>query len=165
MPQISQLSEIYASQIFWLLLVFGIIFFAIGLGMVPKIEATVDQRDHKIAEDLAAADRARKAAEATEADYTAKIAEARAVAQRATTDAKNAATAELEVKMKAADAVTAEKLATAEAQLDAARVQALGQIEGVAAQATQEIVQRLSGITIDGATAATAVRDALAKAA
>jgi F-type H+-transporting ATPase subunit b len=110
MPQISQLSAIYASQIFWLLVVFGIIYFFIGRGMVPKIEATVDKRDHQIAEDLAAAERARKSAEATEADYTARIVEARAVALKA----------------------------------------------------TQEIVQRLSGIAIDRDTAAAAARDALA---
>ena len=162
MPQISQLSAIYASQIFWLLVVFGIIYVFIGRGMVPKIESTVEQRDHKIAEDLAAADRARKAAEATEADYVARIAEARAVAHRATDDAKTASTAELEVKLKAADAVTHDKMAAAEAQLDAARAQALGQIEDVAAEATQEIVQRLSGITVDRPTAAAAARDALA---
>jgi F-type H+-transporting ATPase subunit b len=162
MPQISQLSEIYASQIFWLLVVFGIIYFFIGRGMVPKIAATVDERDHKIAEDLAAADRARKAAEATEADYTARIAEARAEAQRATVDAKTAASAELEAAMKAADAVAHNKLAAAEAQLDAARAQALSGIEDVAAEATQEIVRRLSGIMVDRDTAAAAARDALA---
>ena len=165
MPQIDQLSQIYASQIFWLLVVFGIIYFVIGRGMMPKIEATVDARDHKIAEDLAAADRARKTAEATEADYTARIAEARAIAQKATADAKSAAAAELEAKTKAADAATAEKLAAAEAQLEAARQAALGQIESVATEATQEIVQRLSGIVIDRDAAEAGARAALAKAA
>ncbi|MBV9840254.1 MAG: ATPase [Sphingomonadaceae bacterium] len=165
MPQIDQLSQIYASQIFWLLVVFGIIYFVIGRGMMPKIEATVDARDHKIAEDLAAADRARKSAEATEADYTARIAEARAIAQKATAEAKSAAAAELEAKTKAADAATAEKLAAAEAQLEAARQAALGQIESVATEATQEIVQRLSGIVIDRDAAEAGARAALAKAA
>jgi F-type H+-transporting ATPase subunit b len=165
MPQISQLSQIYASQIFWLLVVFGIIYFVIGRGMVPKIEATVDQRDHRIAEDLAAADRARKAAEATEADYSARIVEARAVAQKATVDAKTAASAELEAKMKIADAAAHEKMAAAEVQLAAARAQALAGIEDVAAQATQDIVQRLSGIAVDPDTAAAAARAALAQAA
>ena len=162
MPQISQLSAIYASQIFWLLVVFGIIYVFIGRGMVPKIESTIEQRDHRIAEDLAAADRARRAAEATEADYTARIADARAEAQKATAEAKSVSTAELEVKMKAADAVTHEKLAAAEAQLGEARARALAGIEDVAAEAVQEIVQRLSGITIDRSTAAAAARDARA---
>jgi F-type H+-transporting ATPase subunit b len=59
MPQISQISEIFASQLFWLIVSFGLIYFVIGRGMFPKIEATVEQRDRRIAEDLAAAERAR----------------------------------------------------------------------------------------------------------
>ena len=53
MPQIDQLPDIFWSQLFWLAIVFGIIFFVIGRGMLPKIEATVDARDAKIADDLA----------------------------------------------------------------------------------------------------------------
>ena len=35
MPQIEQLPFIFFSQLFWLAVVFGIIFFVIGRGMVP----------------------------------------------------------------------------------------------------------------------------------
>ncbi len=52
MPQITQLPEIFASQLFWLLMVFGFIFFVIGRGMLPKIQSTVEDREKKIAEDL-----------------------------------------------------------------------------------------------------------------
>ena len=58
MPQIAQLLETYASQIFWLLIVFGAIYFGIGRGMLPKIEATVDARQTRVAGDLAAAEAA-----------------------------------------------------------------------------------------------------------
>ena len=37
MPQIAQLAETYASQIFWLLLIFGFVYFVIGRGMVPRV--------------------------------------------------------------------------------------------------------------------------------
>jgi F-type H+-transporting ATPase subunit b len=60
MPQIAQLAETYASQVFWLLLFFGFTFFVIGRGMVPKVMATVDLRERQISDDLAAAEAARK---------------------------------------------------------------------------------------------------------
>ena len=60
MPQINQLPDIFFSQLFWLLVVFGIIYFWIGRGMVPKIQSVVEDRDRKIADDLAAAQRARE---------------------------------------------------------------------------------------------------------
>ena len=42
MPQLSQLGEVLLSQLFWLAIALGFIFFVIGRGMVPKIQATVD---------------------------------------------------------------------------------------------------------------------------
>ena len=71
MPQITQLSIIFASQLFWLAVVFGILFFGIARTMVPKIQATVEARENKIAADLASAQAARAAAEDTEAKYRA----------------------------------------------------------------------------------------------
>ena len=53
MPQIAQLTAdnwYLASQLFWLLVVFAGIYAVIGRGMLPKIEATVDARDRKVAD-------------------------------------------------------------------------------------------------------------------
>ena len=72
MPQIAQLAETFSSQIFWLLIVFGLVFFVIGRGMVPKVLDTVGQRDNQIASDLAAAQAARDAADEQEAAWRAR---------------------------------------------------------------------------------------------
>ena len=40
MPQLAQLALVYQSQWFWLLLVLGAIYFFVGRGIVPKVEAT-----------------------------------------------------------------------------------------------------------------------------
>ena len=48
MPQLSQLSEVFLSQLFWLAVALGFIFFVIARGMVPKIHATVEERESKI---------------------------------------------------------------------------------------------------------------------
>ena len=80
MPQLSQLSEVILSQLFWLAITLGFIYFVIGRGMLPKIQSTVELRDTQIAEDLAAAEAAR-----TEADEQAALLPVggRRVAQRA----------------------------------------------------------------------------------
>ena len=59
MPQLSQIGAIYASQLFWLAIVFALIYFGIGKAMVPRIERTIDDRNARIAGDLAAAQAAR----------------------------------------------------------------------------------------------------------
>jgi len=162
MPQIAQIAATYASQIFWLLIIFGLIYFVIGKGMLPKIEATVDARDQKIASDLAAAEAARVKADETEAAYRARIEEARAAALKATQEAKAASAVEAEKRVKAADAELASKAAEADAALKAAQARALAEIESVAAEAAQEIVAKVSGIEVDKSAAEGAVKAALA---
>jgi F-type H+-transporting ATPase subunit b len=84
MPQLNQLSDVFLSQLLWLALVLGFIYFVIARGMVPKIQATVEQRDQRIADDLAAAERAKAEADATEEAYRAKMDESRAEAMKLT---------------------------------------------------------------------------------
>src|SRR5687768_2452013 len=88
MPQISQLAATYASQIFWLLLTFGIVFVVIGLGMVPKIQGTVDTRDKTSAGDLAAAEAARVAADRAEEEWRNRENAIRAEAQKVIAEAR-----------------------------------------------------------------------------
>src|SRR5919107_3337049 len=102
MPQIEQLPYIFFSQLFWLLVVFGIIFFGIGRGMLPKIQSTVDAREKKIAEDLERAQAARAAAEETEQAWRARMDAARAEAARLAQEAKQASARETEKRVKAA---------------------------------------------------------------
>src|SRR5262245_61784456 len=107
MPQIAQLPVIFFSQLFWLLVVFGFIYFVLGRGMVPKIRATVDAREKRMADDLEAAQIARAAADETEAAWRARMDAARADAARIASEAKQTSARDTEAKVKAA----ADKLA------------------------------------------------------
>jgi F-type H+-transporting ATPase subunit b len=162
MPQIAQIVDTYASQIFWLLIVFGLIYFGIGQSMLPKIEKTIEARDAKIAGDLAAAEAARAKADETEEGYRAKMVTARAEALKATQAAKAASAADAEKRVKAADAELAAKGAEADARIKSAQANALAGIEDVATEAAQEIVAKVSGAVVGRDDAAGAVKAALA---
>jgi F-type H+-transporting ATPase subunit b len=164
MPQIDQIASIYASQLFWLVVVFALIYFGIGKAMLPKIQRTVDDRDAKIAGDLAAAKAAREAADQADNAYQSGLVASRNEAQAAAAAAKAQATAASEVRIKAADAEIAQRVAHAEAALASARIAAVGQIELVAIEATQDIVERVAGLSVDKGQAAAAVADAMARA-
>lgn len=164
MPQIAQLAEFASSQIFWTLIFFGITFFVIGRGMVPKVMSTVEMRDKQIADDLAAAQAARDAADEQEEAWRKRENENRAKAQAAIADAKAKAAKKTETKLANAQKKIDEKLATAEAEIAAARTSAMAEIEDVAAEATQDIVARLSGETVDKNAARAAVQKAMTNA-
>jgi F-type H+-transporting ATPase subunit b len=158
MPQITQLPLIFFSQLFWLLLVFGIIFFGIGRGILPKIQSTVDAREKKIAGDLEQAQAARAAADETEAAWRARMEAARAEAGRLAQDAKQKSAQDTEKKVKAAADKLNAKVETSEAKIRESLAAARAEIETVAAEATREMVQRLTGIKVDTKEAAIAVK-------
>lgn len=158
MPQINQLPDVALSQFFWLLLVLGLIYFGIGKAMLPKIQSTVEMRDRRIADDLAAAQAARAAADETEAAYRARIDASRGEALKLAAEAKKASARASEERIRAATAETAAKVEAAEARIRAATDSALGEIESVAAEAVQDMVSRLAGLSVSGEEAAAAVK-------
>jgi len=162
MPQLEQLGDVAYSQFFWLLLVLALIYFGIGYGMLPKIQSTVDKRDKRIADDLAAAQGARSAADETERAYRARIDESRAEALKMAAAARASSAQATEERMHAANAESARKIEKAEARIRKAADAALADIEKVAAEAARDMVQRLAGVSVSDAEAAKAVKAAMA---
>jgi len=158
MPQLNQLPEIFWSQLFWLAVVFGIIFFAIGRGTVPKIQGTVDLREKRIADDLERAQAARQQADETEAAWRGRMDAARSDAARIAQEAKQASALETEAKVKAAADQINAKVDSAGARLREAVTSARAEIQAVAAEATREMVQRLTGLRVDATDAEAAVK-------
>ncbi|MDP1025664.1 ATPase [Sphingomonas sp. KR1UV-12] len=159
MPQISQIAATYASQIFWLLITFGLLYFVVGRGMVPKIVATVDAREARVAGDLAAAETARLEADRTEEAWRADMDAARVAALAETSKAKAQATASAEQQVKAADADLAERLGHHDLAIANAKAEALANLETLSAEAARDLVAKLAGIEVSVDQAAHAVRE------
>jgi len=161
MPQINQLPDIFFSQLFWLLVVFGIIYFWIGRGMVPKIQSVVEDRDRKIADDLAAAQRAREQAEAAEEAYRQRIDTSRSEALKVAQEAKHQAALDTEKRLKTIDEKIGKRVAEAEEKIRAAADAARRELEPVAAEAASELVAKLTGQNIAATDAEPAVKAVL----
>src|SRR3546814_16821221 len=109
MPQISQLAATYSSQIFWLLLIFGFVFFAIGLGMFPKVESTVDARDKRISDDLEAAKAASARADELEEESRIQTGEDRAAEHKIPQLAKEQAATAADRRLADADGTSSDR--------------------------------------------------------
>ncbi|HET7154439.1 MAG TPA: ATPase [Hyphomicrobiaceae bacterium] len=162
MPQINQLADVLYSQLFWLLLTLAVIYFGIGRAMMPKIQSTMDARNSRIADDLALAEAARRDADLTEQAYRARMAESRAEALKVTGSAKQDSARATEAQVAEADAAIRGRVEGAEARVRAAAQAAMAELENVAAEAAQDMVTRLAGVTVSKADAAQAVKDARA---
>jgi F-type H+-transporting ATPase subunit b len=135
----------WAGEIFWMLVVFGLLLFLFARVFVPRIGGTIAAREDKIGGDIGEARRLRDEAEAQSRDAADELAQARARAQKLAADAKAAAAAESMARQGEEEARLAQVLAEAEAGIAAARADAMGHVRTIAADAAQAIVQRLTG--------------------
>lgn len=159
MPQLEQLPFIFTSQLFWLLVVFGLLYFGIGKAMLPKIQSTVAAREQKIAEDLERAERARAKAEQAEEAYRARMDSVRAEVAKRTQEAKQTAARKTEKRVRKAAGTIAARTEAAEARIREAREASKAEIEAVAVDAAQQLVGKLTGMNIGREQAAAAVKD------
>jgi F-type H+-transporting ATPase subunit b len=162
MPQIAQLGEFYASQIFWLVVFFGLAFLIVGRGMVPKVMDTVAHRDKQISDDFAAAERARREADTEEEAWRTRENARRAEAQGVIAEARAEATATAETRLGETQRGLDVQLAAAEARIADALKAAGAEIENVATDAARDVVARVAGITVDDGAARMAVKEKLA---
>ena len=161
MPQFDQIGEIYASQLFWLAIFFGAMFFIVGRGMLPRIVSTVDARNQKIDDDLKIADEARNRAAALEDDYRHEMDRARSAAAGVSAEAKAKAAVSTEASIKKADEAIDVKVNVALAKIGEARAVARGQIETIAAEAVEAMVERVAGLRAGPGRALEAVKQEL----
>jgi F-type H+-transporting ATPase subunit b len=160
MPQF-ELST-FLPQMVWLAIFFAILYFGIVQLTLPKVGRVIEAREAQVAGDIAQAQAAKDQADRMATAYDQGVAEAQDKARANVAEARTRASAALEERLKAANAATEARMAEADRALAEARTSALGQIEGVAADAAADIVERLTGARPTADEAAGAARAALA---
>lgn len=141
----------WPGQMVWMLFIFGVMFVLFSKVFVPRVGGTIDSREGQIAGDIAEARRLKDEAEGQAAAAAAETAEARSRAQRLAADAKAKAQAAAATRQAKEEAKLNEKLAAAEAQVSAARDQAMSHVKGIASDTAKAIVEKLTGQAADAA--------------
>jgi len=162
MPQISQLMDTFFSQVFWMLVFFGLTFIVVGRGMVPRVMGTMTDRNTRIADDLSAAQAARTAADAEQEAWLETEAAQRARAHELVVAAKHNAAIATQKQLSETSARLEAQLVAAETRIAGARKAALSEFEAVAADVTQDIAQRVAGLSVSAEDARGAVKGSFA---
>ena len=162
MPQLNQLALVAYSQFFWLLVVLGLIYFGIGKAMLPKIQSTVDAREARIADDLAAAEQARAEADATEEAYRLRMDESRADAGKLTAKAKADGAKSTEARVAEAAAAIQAKAIDAETRIRASRAAAVRELEQLAGELAKDIAGKVAHVSVSQDEANQAVKAVMA---
>jgi F-type H+-transporting ATPase subunit b len=138
-------SETFPSQLLWLAISFGALYYYMSKKALPKVGAVIQLRKERIAKDLDDATAMQQKADAAAAAHQKSLTEARARAQGVAQAARDQLAAETEARRHALDAELAAKLAAAERQIAETRAQAMANVGAIAKDAAGAIVERLIG--------------------
>jgi F-type H+-transporting ATPase subunit b len=138
-------SETFASQLLWLAIAFGLLYYVMSRMALPRVAAVMESRSQRIAGDLAEAERLRAESEAAGAAYEKSLNDARNKAKAIAQEMRGTLTAESETQRKKLEAELHERLAAAEATIRAKTAEAMSNVRGIAADTAIVIVERLTG--------------------
>jgi F-type H+-transporting ATPase subunit b len=139
MPQLD--FSTFPNQIFWLMITLVVIYLILSRIALPRIGSVLAERAGTVTNDIAAAEELKKRAVAAEAAYDKALADARAEANRIIAAAKADMQAELDVKLRKADAEIAALSAESERGLAEIRDSAMASVGEVARATAREIVE------------------------
>jgi F-type H+-transporting ATPase subunit b len=137
--------ETFPSQIFWLVVTFGLLFIVLWRNTLPMIAGTIGARRNQIEGDLGAAETRRKDAAAALQSYETALSGAKSRAHQLADENKKRVVAEIEAMKNAADRESQSAMAAAEKRIAAQRANAVAGVQTAATAAAADIVERLLG--------------------
>lgn len=143
MPQLD--FSTWGNQIFWLVLTLLAIYFVLTRLALPRIAATLSERQGTITNDIAAAEDLKAKAKAAEEAYDKALVDARGEAHRIVAEAKAEIQKELDAAIAKADAEIAAKAAESEKAIAEIRAGAAEAVKEVARDTAQAIVAAMGG--------------------
>jgi F-type H+-transporting ATPase subunit b len=149
----------YPTQIFWLVIFFGLLYLLMSKVALPKMGAVLEKRAARIEGDLVRAQALKDETESAIQAYEKALADARAKAQNIAAETRNKMTAEMDAERAALDKTLAAKVADAEERITVAKTSAMKDVGAVAAETAAEIVAELTGSKVTKAAAAQAIAD------
>lgn len=141
-------SSTFASQLLWLAIAFGLLFILMSRVAIPRISGIIEARKDKIAKDVAEAGRLKAETDAAILAYEEALAAARKKAAVIAAEAHKALSAEIDAKRHAAEAVLAEKLVVAEAQIGEIKARALLEVDSIARDTAEAVLGILTPVPV-----------------
>lgn len=144
----------FASQIFWLVITFGLFYLFLKRVVMPRLAVIFDTRSSRISQDIDQANRLKSEADAAVATYEQELAEAKANANAIGQQARDSAKDEAETARKKVEAGLEAKLAEAEGRIASIKTAAMKDVGAIAESTAGAIIEQLVGKADKSAVAA-----------
>ena len=158
MPQLDP--STFGSQLFWLAICFISLFIVLSVLILPRIASTLSTRRNRMQDDLEAAERLRDEAASALTSYEEALADARANAVKLAQQVRLDVQGDMDKQKAELDAQIDSRVGEAEARIAASRADAMSNIEDLAKSIVGEIVETVSGQSVDDKSIEAALKSA-----
>lgn len=138
----------FLPQFFWLTVSFVFLYVIMAFVALPRIGRVLNERKLSIENDLNAAERARTEAEQARQEYEDSLHNARDSARVLVVEALQASTDASQQRLEELERETDRRISETRGSIDAARSEALANLQGVAAEAARLATSRLIGADV-----------------
>ena len=157
MPQLDP--KYWASQVFWLILVFVILYIALSKFYLPKIKSNLDNRENKIKEDLENAYKFKEQSEAKLKEYGLILDKAKKEVNKIHFDSKNALDKNIQSKKEVIEKEIEKEILKAQKEISELKKSSISSIKNISENITANIIENISGDKLNESSVKSAVEE------
>ena len=157
MPQLNP--EFWISQIFWLVVTFGLLFIVLSKFILPKISNNLETRKSQILENIETAEKQREDSDVKLKEYDEILSKSKLEANSIFNQAREKALKDISAKREILDNQIDNEIAEAEKEIDILRKNAPDKINKIAIETSSELLQKLIGAEVNNSSISAIVDD------
>ena len=161
MPQLDP--TYWASQGFWLILIFTLLYLALSKLFIPKIKNSIDNRENRIKDDLDEAQKLKEVAETKLKEYEISIENAKKDVQKILFESKNKLNSEIQNKKKTFEKEIETEIKNAEKEIESFKKDSLESISKISEEITSKIIENISGEPMNQSSVKATVQESVKK--
>jgi len=143
MPQLDP--TYWASQAFWLILIFTALYLSLSNIFIPKIKNNIDNRENKIKDDLDEAQKLKNLAEQKLKEYELSIENTKKEVQKIIFESKNKLNLEIQSKKKKFEKEIETEIESAEKEIENLKKESLASISSISEEMASKVIEQISG--------------------
>jgi len=143
MPQLDP--TYWASQAFWLILIFTLLYLTLSHLFIPKIKNSIDDRENKIKDDLDEAQKLKNLAEKKLKEYELSIENAKKEVQKIIFESKNKLNLEIQNKKREFEKNIEIEIKNTEKEIESLKKESLNNVSAISEEMTSKVIEQISG--------------------
>ena len=157
MPQLDP--KYWASQAFWLILVFSILYISIAKFYLPKIKKNLDDREIKIKEDLDEANKLKNLSDKKIKEYEVILENSKKEVTKILLDSKNSLNKDIQTKKNSMEKEIENEISKAQKEILVMKKNSITSINKISQEIASNIIEKISGDKLNESSARAVIED------